>query len=301
METVLISGGSGLVGRRLSLALEEAGYGIAILTRNPDQQEHIRNYSWDPDNNFIDEEAIAGADYIVHLAGANLGEKRWTNRRRKEIVDSRIKSGQLLFDLVKKTSRELKGFISASAMGYYGSLTSEKIFTEEDPPGTDFAAEVCRLWEAEAGKFGMAGIRTVIIRAGIVLTPSGGALGKMAAVVRAGLGSPLGSGSQYLPWIHIDDLCGIYLKALSDSSMKGPYNAVAPDQRTNREFTRTLAGALHRPFFAPRVPTPVLKLLYGEMSGMLLRGSRLSAGKIMREGFSFRFPGLKEALEDVLR
>ena len=301
METVLISGGNGLVGRRLSEKLAEKGYTILILTRSPESSARFRNLLWDPEKSLIDPEAVAAADHIVHLAGENLGEKRWTKIRRQQIIDSRVKTGDLLFNKTRESGKAIKSFISASAIGYYGSVTTEKIYSESEPPANDFAAQVCKLWEHVAIKFEELGIRSVRIRSGIVLSPGGGALEKMTFITRIGLGSPLGRGDQYLPWIHIDDLCGIYVKAIEDKSIKGVYNAATPDYKTNREFTRTLASVLHKPFIAPSVPEFVLKSLYGEMATMLLNGSRVSPEKIISEGYSFLFPDLRNALIDVLK
>ena len=301
MGNVLISGGNGLVGRRLSEMLVDKGYRVIILSRNPDRSSIYQNYFWDPDRNLIDSKAITEADYIVHLAGENLGEKRWSTRRKKQIIDSRVKTGELLFNKAKETDGRLKAFISASAIGYYGSVTSERIFTESDPPAADFAAEVCRLWEKEALKFADAGVRTVIIRTGIVLSAKGGALEKLVLVARFGVGSPIGSGNQYLPWIHIEDLCNIYVKAIEENTMSGIYNAVAPESNTNRDFTKLIASMLHRPYIAPPVPEFVMKLLYGEMASMLLEGSRVSPDKLKQSGFNFMFPDLRNALADLLK
>lgn len=301
MENVLISGGNGLVGKALSRKLTEKGYLVTILSRRPDPEARYKIFFWDPDKNIIDEEAVAEADYIIHLAGENLGEKRWTAERKQQIIDSRVKSGELLFTKTIETGKKVKTFISASAIGYYGSVTSDRIITESDPGATDFTGKVCVLWEKIALKFEERGIRSVRLRTGIVLAPKGGALDKMALVSKLGIGSPIGTGNQFLPWIHIDDLCGIYVKALEDPLMNGAYNAIAPEHRTNSEFTRILASVLHRPYFAPRIPEFLLKLLYGEMALMLLRGSRVSCEKIVKAGFNFGFPELRDALTDVLK
>ena len=249
----------------------------------------------------LQKKAIDEADYIIHLAGANIGDKRWTDKRKQLIIDSRVKSAQLLFDTIKDRNKILKAFISASAIGYYGAITSDKIFTETDPAANDFLGETCRLWEQSAGQFNGLGIRTVKIRTGVVLTSQGGALAKMVAPVKIGIGSALGSGKQYLPWIHIEDLCEIYLKAIEDIQMKGPYNAVAPENKTNKEFTHSLAQALNKPFWFPNIPALILKLFFGKMSDMLLKGSRVSSEKIIASDFTFKFPDIETALNDLFQ
>ncbi|TVR69515.1 MAG: TIGR01777 family protein, partial [Marinilabiliales bacterium] len=251
---ILITGGSGLIGTHLSRKLKEKGYETAILSRKKTGDPDAETYLWDPDNNEIEKGAIEKADYIVHLAGANISDKRWTSKRKQEIVDSRVETAELLFSKVAGSKTRPKAFISASAVNYYGTLTSDKIFNEDDPPSTDFLGETCKKWEQAAGRFNDLGVRTVIVRTGVVISPKGGALKKMALPVKLGLGAPIGSGKQYFPWIHLDDLCGIYIKAIEDAQMQGAYNAVAPGHITNREVMKTLADAYNRPFWAPNVP-----------------------------------------------
>jgi uncharacterized protein (TIGR01777 family) len=299
METVLITGGTGLIGRHISKKLKENGFNVTLLSRKRETDGAISVYTWDPDKNFIDPEAISKADYIIHLAGAGIGDKRWTKKRRELIIDSRIKTGELIFIKVQESGKKLKAFISASGIGYYGTSTSDKIFKETDFPDKDFLGEVCRKWEEMADRFKESGIRTVKVRTGVVLTDKGGVLGRMATTVKMGIGSPLGSGKQYIPWIHIDDLCNLYLKAVEDQSMTGAWNAVAPEHITNRELMQTLAKVLEKPFFFPAVPSLVLKILFGKMSGIILKGSRVSAGKIISTGYNFEYPNLENALRNL--
>jgi len=301
MVTILISGGTGLVGRHLCKKLKEKGYSVAILSRTRKQDTDIPTYAWDLDKKEIEKEAIETAGYIIHLAGANIGDKRWTTKRKQLIIDSRVKTGQLIFDKIKENKNKLQAFISASAIGYYGTITSDKIFRETDPPSNDFLGETCRQWEQSADRFEELGIRTVKIRTGVVFTKQGGALAKMITPVKMGIGSAVGNGRQYLPWIHIDDLCGIYIKAIEDTQMNGAYNAVAPDQKTNRDFTKTLARVLKKPFWFPKVPAIVMKIIFGRMSEMLLKGSRVSSDKIKTAGYYFLFPDLESALTDLVR
>jgi uncharacterized protein len=299
METVLITGGTGLIGTHLSRKLKEKGYNLALLSRKNIAVSNIPVYVWDPDKSMIDQSAILSADYIIHLAGIGIGDKKWTKRRRQLILDSRIKTGELIFNKVQETGKKPKAFVTASGIGYYGADTSEKIFSETDQPSADFTGQICQQWEQAADRFEQSGIRTVKIRTGIVLTKKGGALSKMAIPVKLLIGSALGSGRQYLPWIHIDDLCDIYLKAIEDSKMTGAFNAVAPQHVSNREFIRTLAGVMGKPFFFPAIPAFVMRLLFGKMSDILLNGSRVSSEKIISAGYTFRFPDLKNALRNL--
>jgi uncharacterized protein (TIGR01777 family) len=300
METVLISGGRGLIGNLLSEKLKEKGYEVALLSRKKKTNPGFTIYTWDLNKNEIEQEAIKRCNYIIHLAGANISSKRWSKKRKQLIIDSRVKSAHLLFDKISASGNHLKAFISSSAIGYYGAITSDRIFTESDPPGHDFLAETCRLWEEAADKFKDIGIRTVKIRSGVALSTQGGALPKILAPVEIGLGSAIGNGKQYMPWIHIDDLCEIYIKALEDSKMEGAYNAVAPDDKTNKEFTLTLAHVLKEPFWFPNTPVFSLKLIFGEMADTITKGSRVSSKKVMAAGFKFKFPDLGNALVDLL-
>lgn len=302
MATILISGGSGLIGRHLCKKLKEKGYNVAILsrTKQPNNNSDIQIYTWNLDKKEIEKKALETADYIIHLAGANIWDKRWTTKRKQLIIDSRVKTGQLIFDKIKENKHKLKAFISASAVGYYGAITSDKIFSETDPPADDFLGETCRQWEQSADRFEELGVRTVKIRTAPVLTKQGGALAKMITPVKMGIGSAIGNGKQYLPWIHINDLCGIYIKAIEDMQMNGAYNAVAPDHRVNEDFIRTLARVLKKPFWFPNIPAIAMKIIFGRMSEVVLKGSRVSSDKIRKAGYIFQFPDLENALTDLV-
>ena len=300
METILISGGTGLVGRHLCKKLKDKGYAVGFLSRASRQDMDIPTYAWDIESNEIEKEAIETADYIIHLAGANIGSRRWTNKRRQIIIDSRVKTGQLIFDKIKDNKNKLKAFISASAIGYYGAITTDKIFTETDPPSNDFLGKICQQWEQTADNFERLGIRTVKIRTAIVLTKQGGALARMITPVKLRIDPTLGRGNQFLPWIHIDDLCGIYIKAIEDTQMNGAYNAASPDHTTNRDFAKTLARVLNKHFWFPNIPSFLLKLIFGKMSEILLNGSRVSSEKIIKAGYKFKFTNLESSLVDLL-
>lgn len=302
MKTILITGGSGLVGKKLSALLLENGYKVIWLSRERDFQAKIPTYQWDYQRNKIDKEAIEQADAIIHLAGSNLGEGSWTRVKKQQIVESRVKTAQLLLETVKSMNKKLDAFISASAVGYYGVGISEKIYTEKDTSrGNDFLSRTCRKWEGAAFKFRKEfNVRTVVIRTGFVVSKESDAFKKMLAPTRFGLGSPLGSGRQYLSWIHIDDLCRIYLKALEDTIMQGVYNAVAPEFITNAGFMRTLAKVMKRPFFMPNVPTFLLRLMMGEAADLILGGSRISAQKTEESGFEFTYKTANDAIRACL-
>lgn len=296
MKNVLITGGTGLIGTHLIKKLKEKGYNVSLLSRKSSIIDKVLVYKWDPDNNLLDPKALETADCVIHLAGAGIGDKRWTKKRKKLIAESRIKTGELLYNKVQETGTKLKAFISASGSGYYGTVTTNKIFSETDKPSKDFIGEICRKWEQSADRFAKSGIRTIKVRTGIVLAAKGGALARMITQVKFGIGSAIGSGRQYLPWIHIDDLCGIYIKAIEDELLTGTYNAVAPQHITNKEFMRTLAKVQKKPFFFPAIPSFLVKIIFGEMSGIILKGSRISAEKIISAGYSFRYPDLETAL-----
>jgi uncharacterized protein (TIGR01777 family) len=298
-SSILITGGSGLIGRYLTSALLAEGYVVSHLSRNGTTGK-VKVFKWDPENKYIDPAAFDGVDYLIHLAGANIGEKRWTRRRKEEIVNSRVASGKFLHEVIAGNNIKLKAFITASATGYYGSLTTDRIFTEEDPPSGDFLGTTCRLWEEGADLFARMGIRTVKIRTAVVLEKSDSALGKLMKPARFGLAVQLGTGRQYFPWIHIDDLCKIYVKAVSDEGMYGPYNAVSPEQINHSEFIRTMAAVMGIPFFLPPVPAWILRAAMGEMSEIVLSGSRISAEKIIKAGYNFRFEKLDRALKNII-
>ena len=296
MEKVLITGGSGLIGKRLSELLLEKGYEVSWLSRQPKNRGSIKAYKWDVHASYIDIEAFHDLDHIIHLAGAGIADKRWSEKRKQEIIFSRVASTELLLDYVKKLKVDLKSFVSASATGYYGSVSNEKIYVETDTPGNDYLSEVCKLWEEAIFLFQANNIRTVALRTGIVLSENGGALAKMKTPII----SPLGYGKQYMPWIHLDDLCKMYLISLSNSNFKGAYNAVAPESVNNETFSKILANTLKRPYLGIGVPAFLLQLVFGEIATILLNGSSVSADKIISSGFTFKFSTLQKALQDVV-
>lgn len=299
-SSVLISGGSGLVGRYLTNTLLSRGYKVSHLSRKAGQSGNVRAYRWDPEHNIVDTQVLEGVDFLIHLAGANLGEKRWTKKRKEEIQSSRVDSSRLLYKTINDNGIRLKAFISASAIGYYGSITSDKIFKEGDLPATDFLGRTCKMWEEAADLFENSGTRTVKIRTAVVLEKSDSALSKLLKSARFGFLVNTGNGGQYMPWIHINDLCNVYLKAITDTEMNGAFNAVSPQHVTSSEFIQTLAIVVKRPVFPIPVPAIVLRAALGEMADVILKGSRASSDKLINAGYSFIFSNLQDALVNVI-
>ncbi|MBA0883196.1 TIGR01777 family oxidoreductase [Flavobacterium undicola] len=297
-KNVLITGGTGFVGRHLTDLLVANGFSVSILSRSKRANtENIFYYTWDVEKQFIEEEAIQKADYVIHLAGANIGEKRWTNKRKEEIVSSRELSAQLIYNSLVKYNKNLEAFVSASAVGIYGAMNGRAICNEEMQPANDFLGLTCQKWEAAANQFEKQGIRTVKIRTGLVLGKEDGFLKKLVPIFKLRLGSALGTGKQYMPWIHIDDLCRIYLEALKNPLMKGAYNAAITDDTTNELFSKTLAKLYGYAMWLPNVPSFLIKIALGEMAKLALTGRRVSSKKITKLGFRFQFQKLEEALK----
>lgn len=299
MEKILITGSSGLIGGHLANYLSSRNYEVRHLSRKKDfnKQHH---YFWDLNSGLIEESALIGVDHIIHLAGAGIAEKRWTAKRKKEIIDSRIKSTQLLFNEVNKMNVKPKTVITASAIGYYGADTSDKIFAEDDEPGNDFQGEVCQQWESSSRKFSELGVRNLQLRFGVVLSTMGGALPKIIFPIKFGVGSALGSGNQFVPWVHIDDVLKIIEWLILNENLSGPYNVVAPEYKTYKEFVKAIADKLGKPLFMPNVPSFFLKLVLGEMSQVILEGNRISSEKIVDSGYKFNFSTLEQAFSKML-
>jgi uncharacterized protein (TIGR01777 family) len=300
MPTVLVTGGTGLIGRHLCHKLKNAGFDVAVLSQVRYNKSDFPVFYWNWKEQEVDEMALRNSDFIIHLAGANIAGHRWTPERKKLIIDSRVKSTAFLQQKLKELNLGPKAFITASAVGYYGAVTSKKTFKESDQPENDFLGTVCQLWEKAAANVFDSRIRTVQIRTGVVLTPKEGAMDKMVMPIKMGVGSALGTGRQFMPWIHIDDLCNIYIKALEDVSMNGAFNATSPEHLTNKAFNKSLAKALGKKMWMPNVPSFVLKIMFGEMAEMLLYGSKVSSQKLLDRGFKFEFPTLEKALEDLI-
>ena len=296
---VTVSGATGRIGRHLVAALKARGDEVIALSRDPDkagEQLGVQAYAWDLKNEGVPRPALEHCDAVVHLAGEDVGQ-RWSKDVKAEILDSREKGTRNMVHSIFDTKPRPRALICASASGYYGPRGDEPV-DEAEPPGSDWLAEVCARWERQA-ETAMLGTRLVIVRTGIVLDAEGGALAKMLPPFKAGLGGPIGSGKQYMPWIHLDDLVGMYVAAVHHPSFHGPINASAPEPVTNKQFAKALGRAINRPAVAP-VPGFTIKIMYGEMSQIVLNGVRMVPGRAAELGYDFEHPDLDEALRSTL-
>lgn len=299
LKNILITGGSGMIGTRLTGFLLESGHVVSHLSRSR-RKQGVRAFLWDPEKKQIEKGALENVDVIIHLAGAGIADKRWDQDRKKEILLSRTQSTRFLYDVLSCEKHQVSAFISASGISYYGLEEPLRPFTETDPAGQDFMAGVTAAWEKEIDKIIGTGIRVVKVRTGVVLSRDGGALKKLAMPVRFFVGAPLGSGRQVVNWIHIDDLCRLYVKAVEDQSIHGAYNAVSPHPVTNQMLTEEIAHVLKRPLWLPSVPAFMVRLIAGEVAQVVLDGGPISSDKVQRAGFEFRFATVREALKDLL-
>ena len=298
MGHILIAGGSGLIGSRLAVLLQEKGYETAILSRKRPSSGG-NTYHWDPGHRIIDPEAIRRADAVINLVGAGIADTWWTPARKRVLIESRTRPTELLIQMLESTPNEVKTFITGSAIGIYGN-TGDSLLGEEAPPGGDFMGKCILAWETAFQKAEVLPLRTVALRMGIVLTPAGGALSKFLLPFRFRVGAYLGNGRQWYSWIHMDDVCAIFIHALENAEIKGKYNAVAPQPVTNKEMVTTIARVLGGPHLIAPVPAFLLRAGMGEMADAILNSNRVSSRKIEASGFSFRFPALEPALKDLL-
>lgn len=294
---ILMTGSSGLVGSALIPVLREAGHEVTKLVRSaPKSADEVQ---WDPQIGIRELTRLEGMDAVIHLAGENIAAGRWNADQKERIRESRVRGTQTLCHALTQLALPPKVLLSASALGFYGDR-GEEVLSEESAAGRGFLSEVCVAWEAATQPAEKSGLRVVLLRIGIVLSPTGGPLAKMALPFKLGLGGVIGSGQQYMSWIALDDLIGAITHALTTEAVRGPLNCVAPHPVTNREFTKTLGGALRRPTIFP-VPAFVLRLMLGEMADeLLLSGARLEPKRLLETQFQFRYPRLDEALGAVL-
>jgi uncharacterized protein len=299
-KQVLIAGGTGLVGSRLTKLLIKNGYQVKILTRKPVEQKDSNPsyFEWDPDNGTIDKEAIQQVSCVINLAGRNIYERRWSQSFKKAMYDSRILSTRLLVDQIGR-SKDKPVLINASALNYYGK-DREGVLREDDHPGDDFLGKLCLDWEKEVFKAEKHHVRTVVLRFAIVLSSRGGALEEMVRPVRLWAGTPLGSGNQYFSWIHIDDLSQMILHAMENNNVQGVYNAVSDSPVINKELMKAIAKELNKPMFLPPVPSFALRIALGELADYMTGSINLSNEKIRSTGFKCTFPDIDTAIKDLL-
>jgi len=306
MQTVLITGGTGMIGQALAKQLIANGYDVIILSRNPKRssRQHLSYAKWDVEKGEIDVEALTKANIIVHLAGEGVADKRWTVKRKQAIVDSRVQSGNLLAKALSENKHQVKTFIAASAIGWYGPDTAKSLedgFVETDAPDDSYLGNTCQLWEQSTEAIGGMDIRLVRLRIGIVFNKKGGALAEFLKPAKFGLATILGNGKQIISWIHHHDLCKMIQYAMETPALQGVYNAVAPNPVTNKKLVITIAKNTYPIYFPSFVPSFVLKIMLGEMSIEVLKSTNVSAQKIQDAGFVFDYPHVEEAIIDLIK
>ncbi len=299
MATILITGGSGLVGRRLTSLLLRNKHEVRWLSRTAGSGDGVTRFVWNLDKGAVDARAFDGVDHIVHLSGAGIADKRWTDARMKELYASRGGAARLMLKAARVHGFAPKSFTSASGLGIYGAVTSDRVFVESDPAGQDAIGRLSLDWEQASLEWSST-TRVVMLRTPVVIAREGGALPKLAAPAAWGLGAALGSGKQWMPWVHVDDLAMAYLHAITHTEMHGAYNVCAQEQPTNREFMRTVSQVLDKPFLLPNVPAFALRLALGELSDVLLEGSRANSAKLIATGFRSQHDDLAGALRSEL-
>lgn len=299
-STILITGGSGLIGNALTLLLLAKGYHVNHLSRNPvpNNIPNLKIFRWDVNEGTIDPNCIHGVTALVHLAGENISEEPWTPERLQQITRSRTKSSELIYELLHKEQHHVEAVISASAAGYYGDRQDE-VLTEDSPPGQAIMTETTVAWEKAVQQGDSLGLRVVTLRTGVVLDRRKGALPEFERPIRMGIAAPLGTGQQWIPWIHLNDLIRLYLYALESEQLQGVFNACAPEQITNAQLTAALRKKLGISIPLPPVPSFLLKILLGPMSEIALDSTRMTSYRIETSGFDFNFPTLSKALDDL--
>ncbi len=301
MKSILITGGTGLIGKSLIKSILGKGFVIYVLTRSKTRyQNNIHYINWNPEEGKLDLTTIPRINYVINLAGASIDGSRWTVSYKKKIMDSRVISTKLLHDHIKKLKQKPDVYVGASAGGFYKKNTKTGQ-VENDKMGDDFLSDVVKKWENESQKFKKLGTRTVILRIGLVLSKDGGVLKKLYPIFKLFLGVPIGSGSQLISWIHINDMVGIIEKSIKDNRMRGIYNTVTPQVISNIQFTKALASVLFRPSYPKfiKAPSIIVKILFGEQSSLVLNGLNISSKKITDSGFRFSFSTIDRALKDI--
>ncbi len=307
MSSILITGGTGLIGKELTKRLVTKGYEVIILTREIKEktpsQAGVSYALWDIKAQTIDKEAVGKADHIIHLAGAGIADERWSEKRKEEIKNSRVDSSKLLVQALREHPNKVQTVVSSSAIGWYGddkNLKSKQAFTEDMPADSGFLGETCKLWEESMQPVETLGKRLVRIRTGIVLSNDGGAFKSFKLPVKFGIAAILGNGKQIISWVHIADICDMYIYAIETPALNGPYNAVAPHPVSNKSLTIQLATTLKGKFYVPiHVPAFVLKTILGEMSVEVLKSTTVSSQKIEQAGYVYQYPELPSALNNL--
>ncbi len=307
MPTTIITGGTGTIGKSLTNYLLDLGHSLIIFTRNPENKPEHKNITykeWDPFKGIIDHESVSVADYVINLAGAGVMDKAWTENYKKFILESRTKSGFLLSETIAKVPNKIKAFISASAIGWYGedkvNLLHSYGFIESDPPAKNFLGETCLLWEESVDDITKSNIRLVKLRFGIVLSKDGGAYPEFTKSIKFGVASILGNGKQIVSWIHVDDLCRMIGYCLEHKEIEGVYNAVAPEPVRNKELVIQIASTIKGKFFVPvHIARSILELIMGKRSIEILKSTKVSCKKIKSAGFTFLYPNIKLAVEQL--
>ena len=301
MVKILITGGSGSIGRYLIPRLLFNMYQVSIIGRTEKKIPGVESYTWNLEKEELDERALRGVTHIIHLAGAGIADKPWSPSRKKEIVESRVKPLQMLAKALSNRNQQIEAIISSSAVGYYGGLTSDEIFEEDARSATDFLGSTCKMWEDAVQLFKPLADREVRIRTSVVLMNDAGALPQLVRPTKLGFGAAVGSGKQWMPWIHIDDLVELYVEAIINKNLHGAYNAAAPEHVDQTTMIKGIGKALERPTFLPPVPKFLMKTVLGEMSTVITEGSRVSSQKLIDTGFEFKFTELQQALNDLLK
>ncbi len=298
MSTVLLAGGSGLIGSRLAEMLRQKGYAVRILTRLPKGEDQ---YAWNPAAGMLDDSALQDVDCIMNLAGTGIAAKRWTAARKRDIIESRVQSAFTLRNAIERTGLRPKAYLSASAIGYYGN-SGERWMTEADMPvDTGFLSDCSRQWESAAAGFSALGIRTVKFRIGVVLAKEGGALAEFVKPLRFGIGAYFSDGQAWYSWIHRDDVCRFFIWAMENPAIEGVFNAVAPHPVRNKELLKAIAKARRQVAIFVPAPAFALQLVLGEMAAVILNSNRVASAKSTQAGFEFQYPELNSALEHIFR
>ncbi len=295
---VLVTGGSGFIGGALCRRLLAGGHAVSVLTRERQRAEQLFQGKVAAIESLDELPRETAPEAIVNLAGLSLGSGRWTERLKQEFIVSRVGVTRQVISYIARTDRKPGILISGSAVGYYGARGDEEL-GEDAPPGNEYQSHLCKAWEAEALKAAQHGVRVCVSRTGVVLGKGGGALSSLVSQFRLGLGGYVGSGRQWMSWVHIDDLVGIMLHLMADESLAGAFNSTAPNPETNRDFARKLAAALHRPALV-WAPDWLLRLMVGEMAHLYVTGQKVLPSRLLESGYRFKFPELRAALADIL-